>query len=170
MQRVSFFRLSATQRLHLILSVLLTALFLIFLLPMGPGITPDSVAYQEVALNIMKGRGPVNHQGHFVNHWPPLYPAMLALTALLSGLDLPSAAMLLQGLLFFLYILLLFRISRQCKFSPALSVLLVLVCCVLPGMFNFSRQMSEGLFNTLLLALLAPLVPWLLLAWVDGRA
>jgi 4-amino-4-deoxy-L-arabinose transferase-like glycosyltransferase len=80
---------------------------------------------------------------------------MLALCALLSGLDISSAAMLLQGLLFFGYVWLLFRIGRQCSFSPLLSVLLVLVCCLLPGMFNFSRQMSEGLFNTLLLALLS---------------
>ena len=140
---------------QLIFSLLLTALFLFFALPMGPAITPDSVAYREVALNILHGHGPVNNQGQLVNHWPPLYPAVLALSAFLSGLPMQSAALLLQGILCFFYLMLLFRIGRQCQLPPLSRVLMVLLACLLPGMFNFSRQMSEGLFNTLLLALLS---------------
>ena len=141
--------------LYLLLSMLITTVFLFFTLPMGPAITPDSVAYREVALNIMHGHGPVNHQGQLVNHWPPLYPAVLALCALLSGLPLESAALLLQSTLLVLYLLLLFRISGQCQLSPMHRILLIAVACLLPGMFNFSRLMSEGLFNTLLLALVS---------------
>lgn len=139
----------------LIFSLLLTALFLFCALPWGPAITPDSVAYREVALNILHGHGPVNNQGQLVNHWPPLYPAALALSAFLSGLPMPSAALLLQGTLCFFYLMLLFRIGRQSQLPPLSRMLLVLLVCLLPGMFNFSRQMSEGLFNTLLLALLS---------------
>lgn len=142
-------------RLHLWLSILLTALFLLFLLPMGPGITPDSVAYREIALNILHGRGPVNNQGVLVNHWPPLYPAALAFFTFCCGGDIQLAALLLQGLLCFLYLLLLFRISRQIGLTKPGSILLVLLACLTPGMFQFYRQMSEGLFNTLLLALLS---------------
>ncbi|MBU6324048.1 MAG: hypothetical protein KJS92_01050 [Bacteroidetes bacterium] len=122
---------------------------------MGPAVTPDSVAYREVALNILHGYGPVNNQGQLVNHWPPLYPAVLALSAFITGLTIQSSALLLQGALCFLYLMLLFRIGRQCQLPPLSRMLLVLLVCLLPGMFNFSRQMSEGLFNTLLLALLS---------------
>lgn len=155
MNRKRLFHSVEHKRGPLIFSLLLTALFLFFTLPEGPAITPDSVAYREVALNILHGHGPVNNQGQLVNHWPPLYPAALALSALLSGLPMPSAALLLQGVLFFFYLMLLFRIGRQCQLTPLSRILLVLLVCLLPGMFNFSRQMSEGLFNTLLLALLS---------------
>jgi len=151
----AFYSGISLNRWPLTLSLLLTGLFLFFTLPMGPAITPDSVAYREVALNILHGHGPVNNQGQLVNHWPPLYPAVLALCTFLSGLPMQSAALLMQGILCFLYLVLLFRIGRQCQLPPWSRMLLVPLVCLLPGMFNFSRQMSEGLFNTLLLALLS---------------
>jgi hypothetical protein len=142
-------------RNQLVCSIILMSCFIIVMIQGGPGLTPDSIAYREIALNILHGKGPVNNEGALANHWPPLYPAILAFFKLVSGLPIAQAAILMQCTLFFIFLQLLFRIAQQSQLGNFSSSFFVLLTCLLPATYNFSKQMSEGLFNTFLLLLVS---------------
>lgn len=71
--------------------------------PWGIGLSPDSLAYVGIASRLLKGLGVTyfTDAGGFspVNHYPPLYPAMLAGVARM-GLDPLSAARWMNAFLF----------------------------------------------------------------------
>ena len=71
--------------------------------PWGIGLGPDSLAYVGIARTLLKGLGVTyfTDVGGFsaVNHYPPLYPAMVAGVALM-GLDPLTAARWLSAFLF----------------------------------------------------------------------
>lgn len=63
--------------------------------PFGIGVTPDSTVYIDAAHNLLHGRGVVvltaSGEVKPLNHYPPLYPAVLA-TLGLVGVSLETAA------------------------------------------------------------------------------
>jgi hypothetical protein len=71
----------------------------------GIGIFTDSTVYLNVARNLLQGRGFVQSSGIPLTQYPPLYPAVLALSGLLGG-DLMSGAKWLQILLYVANVLL----------------------------------------------------------------
>jgi hypothetical protein len=64
--------------------------------PYGLGVTPDSLLYLHAAGSLRQGLGLVvpAYDGSLVplTHYPPLFPATLALASIAGGIDLPSAA------------------------------------------------------------------------------
>ena len=65
----------------------------------GIAITTDSTVYITVARNLLQGQGFVQSPGTPLTHFPPLYPAALALSGILGG-DLLVGAKWLQILLY----------------------------------------------------------------------
>lgn len=63
----------------------------------GLGISTDSVHLLFGGLNLAEGRGLVSFDGSFLALWPPLYPMLLALIHLVSGLDIFVSANVLQA-------------------------------------------------------------------------
>ena len=51
----------------------------------GIGVTTDSTAYLDVATNLLRGHGLANSGGSPLTHYPPLYPAALALAGIFVG-------------------------------------------------------------------------------------
>lgn len=50
----------------------------------GPGITPDSVHYLSAADSLAAGKGYIDFDGTPYNHWPPLFPSLMALFSLIG--------------------------------------------------------------------------------------
>ena len=76
---------------------------------LGVGISPDSTAYVDCATNLLAGRGLTIHTGidelEPLTHFPPLFPALLALVGSL-GFDPSSVARWLNLVLFAINIVL----------------------------------------------------------------
>ncbi len=64
----------------------------------GIGITPDSVRYVDAARNLIEGNG-LLVGGEPLTHYPPLYPALLAIAGLVAE-DVITAARWLHALIF----------------------------------------------------------------------
>ena len=65
----------------------------------GTGLTPDSGCYISAARSLAAGRGLLPHSGNPFVEWPPLFPALLALTARL-GIEPITAARYLNAMIF----------------------------------------------------------------------
>lgn len=90
----------------------------------GAGVSPDSVAYLDVARNLMSGKGLVFHTGEPLVWWPPLYSMLLALIGLATGLDPATFAHAVNAVLFALVIYLSARLFRAgFPLSPTYSLL-----------------------------------------------
>jgi hypothetical protein len=79
----------------------------------GAGLTTDSVAYLDVARSLASGKGYIFHTGEPLVYWPPLYPMLLALVGIATGLDPSSFAHVVNAILFGLLILLSARLLRS---------------------------------------------------------
>lgn len=66
----------------------------------GLGISTDSVQLLFGGKNLAAGNGLVSYDGSFLNLWPPLYPALLALVRLMAGANMLSSATILQAAAF----------------------------------------------------------------------
>jgi hypothetical protein len=66
----------------------------------GAGITTDSIAYLDVARNLVAGKGFVLHTEGPLIWWPPLYPLLLAFIGFATGLDPAVFAHLVNAVLF----------------------------------------------------------------------
>jgi hypothetical protein len=66
----------------------------------GLGVSTDSVHLLFGGLNLSEGHGLISYDGSFLILWPPLYPVLLGLTHLASGLDMLAAAGVLQAITF----------------------------------------------------------------------
>lgn len=66
----------------------------------GLGVSTDSVHLLFGGLNLAAGRGLISYDGSFLILWPPLYPVLLALVHLASGLDMLATAGVLQAAAF----------------------------------------------------------------------
>lgn len=62
----------------------------------GLGISTDSVHYLFAGLNLSRGDGPVSFDGSYVLLWPPLYPTLLAIIHLITGLNIFVSANVLH--------------------------------------------------------------------------
>jgi hypothetical protein len=122
----------------------------------GIGITPDSTVYIDAAHNLLNGRGLIalTGRGEFqpLTHYPPLYPAVLALLArvgsLPGGLPLESAARMLNSFLCGANILLvgvaIKSYTRNSYWLPIIGSSLTLTAPDIAGIHTFA--LTEGLF------------------------
>lgn len=62
----------------------------------GLGISTDSVQLLFGGKNLAAGAGLISYDGSFLNLWPPLYPALLALVHLSTGTSMLTTATILQ--------------------------------------------------------------------------
>ena len=105
----------AWSRYRLLLAVLAVAGMALVLLrnaTWGPGLHWDSVNYISVARSLLAGEGLIQFTGHLYNHWPPLYPLLLAAISL-PGFDPHAVAGPLNAFLFGLTILVAGHWLRQ---------------------------------------------------------
>ena len=114
----------------------------------GAGLTTDSVAYLDVARSLASGKGYIFHTGEPFIFWPPLYPMLLALVGIATGLDPSSFAHVVNALLFGLLILLSahllrtgFRLTAACA---VLGVCAIVFSIPLSGIY--AMTWSECLF------------------------
>lgn len=131
----------------------------------GQAFTPDSVVYLQGARNIAAGQGyaacDVHGELQPVLHWPPLYPALLALGEW-TGLGAEAAArwlnVLAHGALALLAGLAVWRgVNRA-----SAGVLVALLCAFSPTLLRVNAHMwSEPLFLCLGLACALSLHQWL---------
>jgi 4-amino-4-deoxy-L-arabinose transferase-like glycosyltransferase len=125
------------------------------------GVTSDSVTYLEVSRSIKQLNGLKNAEGKTILHWPPVYPAVLALASALTGLDSLRAGKCLHvaliGLLFILFNIILMKVS-QVKATWWIANLLLLFSIPLTV---FLILWSEGLFMALLLVFILFFVRWI---------
>jgi hypothetical protein len=90
----------------------------------GAGLTTDSVAYLDVARSIASGKGFTFHTGEPLINWPPLYPMLLALVGVVTGLDPSSFAHIVNAILFGLLVLLSAHLLRSgLRMTSSYSVL-----------------------------------------------
>jgi len=101
---------------------------------LGIGISPDSVIYLDAGRNLAQGRGLIAITGRSIEsspltHYPPLYPASLALISK-TGVTLETAARWLNAILFgtniFLVGLALMFCARNSFWLPVLGAFLTL--------------------------------------------
>lgn len=146
----------------LFLLALLAALMAWLATRFGIGITPDSTVYIDAAHNLLDGRGLIalTGRGEFqpLTHYPPFYPAVLALLArvgsLLGGVPIESAARALNSLLFganvFLVGVTIKRYARHSFWLPVIGSLLTITAPDIAGIHTFA--LTEGLFVFLFLS------------------
>ena len=58
----------------------------------GLGVSTDAVHLLFGGQNLAAGNGLTSYDGMFIAFWPPLYPALLALVHLITGVDMLMAA------------------------------------------------------------------------------
>ncbi len=127
----------------------------------GSRITPDSVVYVSTARSFMGAAIPQLSTGLFVPaaHFPPLYPALLALAATLTATDPLVAARLLDIFFFGITLALVGGMTYQFTRKVWVAGLTVFFVLSQPQMLrHFGTNASEPLFIVCLLAML-----WLLL-------
>jgi len=128
---------------------------LLYSTPKGLGLNDDAIAYIAGARSIMNGNGYreawLASNGP-VTHFPPGFPAVLALIGLITGLDPLRGARALNGLLFGLNILLTgwvgWRLARS-RITGILAAALTLLNSSF--LYIHTRAMSEPLYIFLML-------------------
>lgn len=123
--------------------------------PLGLGINDDSIAYIAGARSMLEGHG---YRAAWlasnapVTHFPPGFPAALALIGLITGLDPVRGARALNGLLFGLNIILTgwvgWRMTRS-RLAGIFAGALVLLSSSL--LYIHTRAMSEPIYIFLML-------------------
>jgi 4-amino-4-deoxy-L-arabinose transferase-like glycosyltransferase len=140
------------------------------------GVGYDSVIYLNAAKSLLIGNG-FTQASVQITHYPPLYPASLALVSWISGRDIIASAtlsvILLYGLNIFLAGLLIWRVTNSGLAGLGMGILIA----VLPGFASMHFEaMSEPLFFAFLLLALIFLmeyirsgkVLWAILAGISG--
>jgi hypothetical protein len=122
----------------------------------GIGVMPDSTVYLDAARNLLQGRGLVvlTGRGQFrpLTHYPPVYPAVLALLtragSLLGGVSIETVARVLNSFLFGANVLLVAiairDYARDSYWSPLLGALLAFTAPDIAGIHTLA--LTEGLF------------------------
>ncbi|HEY5982954.1 MAG TPA: hypothetical protein VIU38_05730 [Anaerolineales bacterium] len=94
----------------------------------GLGVSTDAVDLLFGAHNLAIGKGLTTYTGMFLALWPPLYPLLLALVHLTSGLDWLNGAAVVQWLAFVgLAVTLSVMFLKVFEHNPALAVAAVLL-------------------------------------------
>jgi hypothetical protein len=132
--------------------------------PHGLGVRGDSVTYMAAAENMLTGRGFSRPTGIGVKpltHFPPLFPALLALERA-AGIPLTEAARWTNALLFGINIVLLGWMVVRMTGRPWVGVAGAALALVSPTLVrNHLWVMSEPLFLTLCLVSLLALASYL---------
>lgn len=113
----------------------------------GLAITTDSTVYLSVARNLLRGQGFVQSPGTPLTHFPPLYPAALALSGILRG-DLLAGARCLQILLYVANALLVGLLVYRGTNGSLLATIagLLFVFTSRPFLYCHANALSEPLF------------------------
>ena len=140
-----------TRHWHTLLLVALAALGMVLVLlrnhPYGPGLYWDAVNYIAVARNLLAGEGWIQLNREIYAYFAPLYPALLALSGLLSGFDPLALAGPLNALLFGLTVLTFGHWLRERIKSRWLALWGCLaLACSLPLTALSSTAMAEPVF------------------------
>jgi hypothetical protein len=113
----------------------------------GIGVTTDSTVYLDVARNLLRGNGFTQSSGTPLTHYPPVYPATLALAGIWGG-DVVVGA---KWLHIFLYVanvvlvgLFVYRGTGGSLMAAATGLLFMLTSW--PVLFNHVYALSEALF------------------------
>lgn len=143
-------------KLMLLLMGVITAGFFLWLLHFyGIGTTPDSANYLSTARHIVAGRGVTQYDGAPLTTWAPFYPAFLAATQLLTGVDVLAISPLVNSLLFGIIVFLSGLLFLKHLKSKLLAFLGTVGVIVAPAFVpNVITAMSESLFILLLLGYL----------------
>jgi hypothetical protein len=144
--------------LPLVLLALLASLIIWLATRFGIGVTPDSTVYLDSAHNLLNGRGLIalTARGDFqpLTHYPPFYPAVLALLARLGsvfgGFPVETAARALFGANVLLVGIAIRNHARDSYWLPIVASALTLTAPDIVGIHAFA--LSEGMFIFLLLS------------------
>lgn len=121
----------------------------------GAGLSPDSVCYLDAARSLASGRGLVFHTGEPMVWYPPLYlyPMLLALVGLVTGLDPEVFAHLVNAALFAPVICLSGRLFKTGSLQTTTCIVLGVsaVLFSIPLSQVYSMAWSECLFIPLVL-------------------
>jgi hypothetical protein len=119
----------------------------------GAGLSPDSVAYLDVARNLASGRGFTFHTGEHLLLWPPLYPIVLALVSLVTRLDPSIFAHVVNAVLFAAVIALSAVLVRESlgQRMPFAALGLATVMLSAPLLDIYAMAWSDCLFIPLVL-------------------
>ncbi len=119
----------------------------------GIGASPDSSHYIAAARSLLAGEGLRCANGRIYTHWPPLYPALLAVPGL-AGVDPMVGARFLNAFAFGAVIFVLGTLLIRCTTSEVFALLGTLAAVVSPALLTpFVMAWSEPVF-ILLVALL----------------
>lgn len=134
-------------------ALLLAGVLLVASAPHGLGVSPDSVSYLHAAEDLGAAQWPTDAHGDRFVAWPPLYPALVALTAQLTGQDALAAARTVQAVLLVILVIVFAGTVRRVVALPSLQVVGVLVVAFGPPVFqSVENALSELLFSVLVLA------------------
>lgn len=113
----------------------------------GIAITTDSTVYLSVARNLLRWQGFVQSPGTPLTHFPPLYPAALALSGILGG-DLLAGARWLQIFLYVANTLLLGLLVYRGTNGSILATIagFLFVFTSQPFLYCHANALSEPLF------------------------
>ena len=117
------------------------------------GVSPDTIIYIKVARNIISGQGLNIAAGEPLTHYPPLYPAFLALSGLM-GFDPLDGARWLHAFLAAANVLLIatiiYRETNGSIMASAFGALFMISS--LPMLFIHQQALSETLYIMLTLS------------------
>lgn len=112
----------------------------------GIGASPDSSHYIAAARSLLAGEGLRYANGRIYTHWPPLYPALLALPGL-AGVDPMIGARFLSALAFGAVIFILGTLLVRCTTSGVFALLGTLAAVMSPALLTpFVMAWSEPVF------------------------
>lgn len=101
----------------------------------GASVTPDSVHYISTARNLAIGNGLIAYDGRPFLLWPPLYPAILSIPAILFSIDPLISAGVINAIFFGLVVffsgLLLFRHLKSSALIQILGSVIILLSLIL---------------------------------------
>jgi GT2 family glycosyltransferase/4-amino-4-deoxy-L-arabinose transferase-like glycosyltransferase len=138
---------------------MLAGLGLFFLMPWGPGVSPDSTTYLNVAENLAAGKGLVVdlYEPIPLAHFPPLYPLFIAMIMTATGSTVLMAVRIGNALTYAVNLLLVGQVMRRCGGSSWQTLAgMLLLGCAEPLLLLHLMAWSEPLFLALgLLCLLS---------------
>lgn len=124
------------------------------------GVTPDSVKYLEIAKNISNGNGIVGSEGLIVNHFPPIYPLLLAVTATITDLSVFDTGRYLNAFLIASLFFVFNRIQDLFKCGIWQRIFLNMFLLLSVPLQVFAFFWSEGAFLVILLVIFFFLLRW----------
>jgi len=128
--------------------------------PYNLGVSHDSLYYLEVAENFSEGKGIIDDNGRFVNHWPPVYAILLGIIDFLTGLDVNDFGIGLNIFLIVLFAFSFYLILKELELSNTLNnVMLAILIAGLP-LTVYRFFWSEGLFFVFLTLVLLFFIKW----------